>query len=269
MHLTPEDKLRDGSGWLAWTRVVGLTCLLALTGCASVQHDSPLPATVIAALQKAEMTDAVLGLVAYPLTDPGRGLRLNPDLPKQPGSTMKLVTTIVALERLGTNARGRTDMLATRPQFSLRMTADTPFEALVNDWLAVTYILNNLSRGLGQKDVAAVVDLEFSTGDPRGHGFTVPERGDPVVAAAPDEGWAADGREPFPGVMGPAGFELEVDAGRVPAIGPGYPGLHHRHQMPVVGVAVQPGRVEPRVEQGATTEVPFLGHEVLQLVQRV
>jgi len=72
MHLTPDDTLHDGSGWLAWTRVVGLTCLMALTGCASVQHDRPLPATVTAALQKAEMTDAALGLVAYPLDRPPR-----------------------------------------------------------------------------------------------------------------------------------------------------------------------------------------------------
>jgi hypothetical protein len=47
----------------------------------------------------------------------------------------------------------RADMLAARPHFSLRMAAGTPFEVLVNDWLAVTYILNNLSRGLGQKDL--------------------------------------------------------------------------------------------------------------------
>jgi D-alanyl-D-alanine carboxypeptidase/D-alanyl-D-alanine-endopeptidase (penicillin-binding protein 4) len=113
MHLTPEDKLRDGYSWQALARLLGAACLLALTGCAALQHDSPLPPTVPAALQKAEMTEAVLGVVAYPLTGPTRGLRLNPDRPQQPGSTMKVVTTIVALERLGTNARGRTDLLAT------------------------------------------------------------------------------------------------------------------------------------------------------------
>jgi len=47
----------------------------------------------------------------------------------------------------------RTGMPAARPQFSLRTAASTSFEAIVNDWLAVTYILNNLSRGLGQKDL--------------------------------------------------------------------------------------------------------------------
>lgn len=47
----------------------------------------------------------------------------------------------------------RSDMPTTRPQFSLRTAASTPFEAIVNDWLAVSYILNNLSRGLGQKDL--------------------------------------------------------------------------------------------------------------------
>jgi len=162
MHLTPDDTLRDGSGWLAWARVVGLTCLLALTGCASVQHDRPLPATVIAALQKADMTDAVLGLVAYPLADPARGLRLNPDLPKQPGSTMKLVTTIVALERLGTNARGRTDLLATEKPESgiikgplyLRGGADTDL-----DWGALWGMLRQLrEQGIADIQGGLVVD---------------------------------------------------------------------------------------------------------------
>jgi hypothetical protein len=47
----------------------------------------------------------------------------------------------------------RTEMPAARPQFSLRTAAGTPFDSIVNDWLAVTYVLNNLSRGLGQKDL--------------------------------------------------------------------------------------------------------------------
>ena len=162
MHLTPDDTLRDGSGWLAWARVAGLTCLLALAGCASVQHDRPLPTTVIAALQKADMTDAVLGLVAYPLTDPARGLRLNPDRPQQPGSTMKLVTTIVALERLGTNARGRTDLLASdKPESGvikgplyLRGGADTDL-----DWGALWGMLRQLrEQGVTHIQGGLVVD---------------------------------------------------------------------------------------------------------------
>lgn len=162
MHLTPEDTLRDGYGWLAWVRLVGLACLLALTGCATVQHHQALPPTVIAALQKADMTDAVLGLMAYPLSDPARGLRLNPDLPKQPGSTMKVVTTIVALEHLGTNARGRTDLLAAdKPESGvikgplyLRGGADTDL-----DWGALWGLLRQLQeQGVTHIQGGLVVD---------------------------------------------------------------------------------------------------------------
>jgi hypothetical protein len=47
----------------------------------------------------------------------------------------------------------RSEMPAARPQFSLRTAASAPFDAIVKDWLAVTHVLNNLSRGLGRKDL--------------------------------------------------------------------------------------------------------------------
>ncbi len=99
---------------LAWGGSAVAWCALALAGCASVPTDTTLPLPVQRALQQADMTDQVLGVLAFPLEKHkggSPGLRLNADLPKQPGSTMKLVTTIVALDRLGANARGRTDLL--------------------------------------------------------------------------------------------------------------------------------------------------------------
>ncbi len=118
-----------------------------LTGCAAVKNVNALPPSVEAALQRADMPDSVLGVVAYPLSDRASGLRLNADEPRQPGSTMKLVTTIVALERLGTNARGRTDLLAaTKPidgiiqgPLYLRGGADTDL-----DWGALWSMLRQL-----------------------------------------------------------------------------------------------------------------------------
>ena len=161
MHRTPpfpstQTRTGDPCGWLV------SVCLLALSGCAALQHDQTLPPTVIEALQKAEMTDAVLGVVAYPLTDPAKGLRLNADLPRQPGSTMKLVTAIVALERLGTNARGRTDILVTtKPDLGvikgplyLRGGADTDL-----DWGALWGLLRQLrEQGVDRIEGGLVVD---------------------------------------------------------------------------------------------------------------
>ncbi len=158
MHRAVSARSRghSGRGWLA------MACMLALSGCASVPNDSSLPPTVIAALQKAEMTDAVLGVVAYPLTNATRGLRLNPDLPQQPASTMKVVTTVVALERLGTNARGRTDLLASEKPESgiikgplyLRGGADTDL-----DWGALWGLLRQLrEQGIADIQGGLVVD---------------------------------------------------------------------------------------------------------------
>ncbi len=162
MHLTPEDESRCGYARLALARLLGTACVLALTGCAALQHDQTLPPTVIAAMQKTDMTDAVLGVVAYPLSDPARGLRLNPELPQQPGSTMKLVTTTVALERLGTNARGRTDLLASdQPErgvikgpLYLRGGADTDL-----DWGALWGLLRQVrEQGVTHIQGGLVVD---------------------------------------------------------------------------------------------------------------
>lgn len=55
-----------------------------------------------------------------------------------------------------------------RPQFSLQDAAALPFERVISDWLGVTFLLNNLSRGLGQRDPypfilsePAIAKLEF------------------------------------------------------------------------------------------------------------
>lgn len=71
-----------------------------------------LPAPVQAALDRAGLPADALGLMAYPLDAPAKGLRHNERRAMQPASTMKLLTTVVALDRLGPNARGRTELLA-------------------------------------------------------------------------------------------------------------------------------------------------------------
>jgi hypothetical protein len=42
---------------------------------------------------------------------------------------------------------------AARPRFSLRTAYQTPCDEIVSDWLALAFVMNNLSRGLGQKDL--------------------------------------------------------------------------------------------------------------------
>ena len=93
-----------------------LACLLiaaSLAGCASIEPG--LPFDVSKALEKAKLDQTNLGVVAFPLDKPDSGLRLNVNQPMQPGSAMKLVTAAVALDRLGPNGRGSTDLLGDGP----------------------------------------------------------------------------------------------------------------------------------------------------------
>jgi serine-type D-Ala-D-Ala carboxypeptidase/endopeptidase (penicillin-binding protein 4) len=77
--------------------------------------DDPLPAPVAAALQRAGLPSDALAAIAIPQTRWARRWQHRADAAVQPGSTMKLVTTVVALDRLGPNLRGRTELLAAGP----------------------------------------------------------------------------------------------------------------------------------------------------------
>ena len=46
----------------------------------------------------------------------------------------------------------RANACAVRPRYSSRKPGVAKFDEMMGDWFAVTYLLNNLSRGLGQRD---------------------------------------------------------------------------------------------------------------------
>jgi serine-type D-Ala-D-Ala carboxypeptidase/endopeptidase (penicillin-binding protein 4) len=77
--------------------------------------DDALPAPVAAALAKAGLPADALAAVAIPRTRWARTWQHRADVAMQPGSAMKVLTTIVALDRLGPNHRGRTELLAAGP----------------------------------------------------------------------------------------------------------------------------------------------------------
>jgi serine-type D-Ala-D-Ala carboxypeptidase/endopeptidase (penicillin-binding protein 4) len=83
---------------------------LAAPCVAAVAFDDALPAPVQAALAQAGLPADALGAIAIPQTFWARTWQHRADVPMQPGSSMKLVTTIVALDRLGPNHRGRTTL---------------------------------------------------------------------------------------------------------------------------------------------------------------
>jgi len=140
-----------------------LLATLVLSGCAGLlpaSHELPTP--VRAALQRAGLPEQSLGVVAFPLEAPRQGLRWRADAAMQTGSTMKLVTAIVALDKLGPNQRGRTELLATAvPQggvlegpLYLRGGADPEL-----DWAALWALLRELrEQGLRELRGGIVVD---------------------------------------------------------------------------------------------------------------
>lgn len=99
-----------------------LCCLALLAGAATAQ---PLPEPVLQALQQAGVPAEALGVAVLPAT-PGALGRLAPrlqpqllhqaDRPMQPASTLKLLTSVVALHQLGPNLRGFTELLTRAPQ---------------------------------------------------------------------------------------------------------------------------------------------------------
>ena len=74
-----------------------------------------LPPEVQQALHQAGVPDDALAAVALPLQPWAWPWRWRDGVPMQPGSAMKLVTTVVALDRLGPNHRGHTELRSTAP----------------------------------------------------------------------------------------------------------------------------------------------------------
>jgi serine-type D-Ala-D-Ala carboxypeptidase/endopeptidase (penicillin-binding protein 4) len=91
-----------------------LSCMLPLVACTQTsptQADN-LKWSLQQQLLKAGLPEEALAFVAYPLHQPEQLISIQQQEAMQPASTMKLVTSIVALERLGPGYRGKTLLLA-------------------------------------------------------------------------------------------------------------------------------------------------------------
>jgi serine-type D-Ala-D-Ala carboxypeptidase/endopeptidase (penicillin-binding protein 4) len=132
-------------------RCLLLATALLLSGCATTSVPDP----VQAALANAGMTADHLGYVLQPLDDSRPALSRRADDPMSPGSTMKLVTATVALDQLGINHRGRTELLAAAAPVNgviegpliLRGGADPDL-----DWPALWWLLRQL-RESGVREI--------------------------------------------------------------------------------------------------------------------
>ena len=88
------------------------TCLALPVGASA---DDALPAVVLDALHKAGVPPEAMAVAIIPLGHSARSYAWRAREPMQPASTMKLVTSVVALERLGPNHRSGTQMLSAAP----------------------------------------------------------------------------------------------------------------------------------------------------------
>jgi serine-type D-Ala-D-Ala carboxypeptidase/endopeptidase (penicillin-binding protein 4) len=97
---------------LGWLSVLGGCANMATSTPTNRATPSPLPGPVQNALSQHEIPASALGFTAFPLDAPNTGWRWQAEQSMLPGSTMKVVTAIVALDKLGPNWRGRTELLA-------------------------------------------------------------------------------------------------------------------------------------------------------------
>ena len=88
--------------------------LLAAAGPALAGRDE-LPPAVQAALQQAGVPAEALAAVALPLSRWARPWQYRGEVAMHPGSAMKVVTTVVALDRLGPDHRGWTELRSDAP----------------------------------------------------------------------------------------------------------------------------------------------------------
>lgn len=135
---------------------------LALHSQAQAQRDDALPAVVAAALAEAGLPAEALGAVVLPLTGRARAWQHRADVPMQPASTMKVLTTIVALDRLGPNLRGRTELLATGPIEGERLAGDLVLKGGADpelDQAALLHLLFQL-RQRGVREITGDIVLD-------------------------------------------------------------------------------------------------------------
>ena len=151
----------------------------AKAAAAQPQPDSALPMAVAQALQQALVPAEAFAAMVVPVAVPADGLRgvkrgalqaalagprwqVQADKPMQPASTMKLVTSIVALDRLGPNHRGFTELLTSAPQQGELLAGDLVLRGGADPELGLMQLWALLSelRWMGIREIAGDIVLD-------------------------------------------------------------------------------------------------------------
>lgn len=138
-----------------------LSALFLFVSIGAAAQDN-LPPAALAALKAAEIPADALAAMAVPLAHRAPPWRHRAQEAMQPGSTMKLVTSIVALDRLGPNQRGFTELRSDAPisdgtlrgDLALKGGADVELDT-ARLW---ALLLELRQRGVGRIDGDILID---------------------------------------------------------------------------------------------------------------
>lgn len=142
-----------------------------------------LPEPVAQALERAGLTDESIAVVVMPLAGRGPTLAHRAAAAMQPGSTMKVVTGAVALDRLGPTLRGSTELLSSAPIEGDVLSGDLVLRGGGDPDLGVPQLWALLQelRFKGVREIAGDILLDRSLWRP-----TRPDLGVPPFDSAPE-----------------------------------------------------------------------------------
>ena len=174
-----------------WRRAMAACALLLLCAAGVRAADPPLPAAVADALRQAGLPADALAAVVMPVARSGGGRaggwagrwaggwadgwadgwtkrsglhwQAQPDRPMQPGSTLKLLTVAVALDRLGPNVSGFTELLTRAPQQGDVLAGDLVLRGGADPELGLPQLwalLAELRHGQGIREIAGDIVLD-------------------------------------------------------------------------------------------------------------
>ena len=170
--------------------------------------DDALPPAVAEALQQAQVPADALAAIVLPVSTqraaprgragasrgpglPGPRWQVQADRLMQPASTMKLVTSVVALDRLGPNHRGFTELLTQAPQHGDVLVGDLVLRGGADPELGLMQMWSLMSelRWAGIREIAGDIVLDrtlfrFAPGDLAAGPFD--EKPEFAYNAAPD-----------------------------------------------------------------------------------
>lgn len=151
----------------AWARLVTPLAAAMLCAAQSASAAPPrdgLPAPLREALAAAQLTPEQIGFVVMPLAGRGPTLAHRGGEVMQPGSTMKLVTSVVALERLGPNFRGFTQLMSAAPLVGDVLQGDLVLKGGADPELGVPQLLGLLAelRWAGTREISGNLLLDRS-----------------------------------------------------------------------------------------------------------